>query len=182
MNLLARLLDLHTPDLVKERILDELFAATAAGFGRAAPATTGLPYDERLAAYARFTRDEAEQAIREGRDLVEVQNRLRREAFALGQRLRDIFSVAGPDEALVVARPLYRAIGIDFRGTPAGEVTVSRCFFRDFYTPEICRLISVLDEGVLAGLAGGGQLVFSQRLTEGYGCCRARFIAEEAPP
>jgi hypothetical protein len=182
MNLLARLLDFHTPGLVKERILDELVAATAAGFGRAAPATGGLPYDERLAVYARFTRDEAERTIREGRDLAETEIRLRREAFALGRRLRGILGVEGPVEALAVARPLYRAIGIDFRGTPDGEVTVRRCFFRDFYTPEVCRLISALDEGVLAGLAGGGHLVFSQRLTEGHDCCRAHFAAEEAPP
>ena len=182
MNLLARLLDLHTPGLVKERVLEELFAATAAGFGCAAPAVTGLPYDERLAAYARFTRDEAERAIREGRDLADIQTGLRREAFALGRRLRDILGVEGPDEALAIARPLYRAIGIDFRGTPAGEVTVRRCFFRDFYTPDVCRLISALDEGVLAGLAGGGRLVFSQRLTEGYDYCRARFTAEEGSP
>jgi hypothetical protein len=181
VNLLARLLDLHTPGLVKEWVLEELFAATAAGFGCAAPAADGLPYDERLAAYARFTRDEAERAIREGRDLADIQLRLRREAFALGRRLRDILGVEGP-EALAVARTLYRAIGIDFRGTPAGEVTVRRCFFRDFYTPDVCRLISALDEGVLAGLAGGGRLVFSQRLTEGYDCCRARFTAEEASP
>ncbi len=182
MNLLVRLLELHTPDLVKERILDELFAATAAGFGRAAPATAGLPYDERLAAYACFTRDEAERAIREGRDLADIQFRLRREAFALGRRLRGILGVEGTEEALAVARPLYRTIGIDFRGTPTGEVTVRRCFFRDFYTPEVCRLISALDEGTLAGLAGSGRLVFSQRLTEGRDCCRACFTAEEATP
>jgi hypothetical protein len=182
MNLLARLLDLHIPGLVKGRILDELFAATAAGFGCEAPVTAGLPYDERLAAYARFTRAAAQRAIRERRDLADVQVRLRREAFALGERLRGILGVEGTEEALTVARPLYRTIGIDFRGTPDGEVTVRRCFFRDFYTPEICRLISALDEGVLAGLAGGGRLVFFHRLTEGHDCCRASFTAEEAPP
>jgi hypothetical protein len=182
MNLLARLLDLHAPNLVKERILDELFAATAAGFDRLAPEIAGMSYDERLASYARFTRDEAERVIREGRDQADIQIRLRREAFALGHRLRGILGVEGTAEAMAVARPLYRTIGIDFRGTPAGEVTVRRCFFRDFYTPEVCRLVSALDEGVLAGLAGGGRLVFSQRLTEGNDCCRAHFTAEEATP
>lgn len=182
MNVLARLLDLHTPGLVKEWILEELLAATAAGFGRDAPPMSGLPYQQRLAAYARFTRDEAERAIREGRDLPAIETRLRREAVALGRRLRGVLGVEGPAEALAVARPLYLAIGIDFRGTSTGEVTVCRCFFSDFYAPAVCRLISALDEGVLAGLAGGGRLVFSQRLTEGHDCCRARFTTEEASP
>ena len=75
---------------------------------------------------------------------------------------------------------MYDAIGVDFRGDAAGVVTVSRCYFSDVYTPEVCRLVSALDEGLLAGLAGGGRLTFSQRLTEGAVCCRARFEAEEA--
>lgn len=182
MNLLARLLDLYAPGLAKNRILDELIAATATGFGRAMPEVAGRSYDERLTIYARFTRDETERAMREGQDLEGIQIRLRREAFVLGQRLRGILGVEGPGEALAAARPLYRAIGIDFRGTPTGEVTVCRCFFRDFYTPEVCRLASALDEGVLAGLAGGGRLVFSQRMTDGHDCCRAHFTAEEASP
>lgn len=66
MNLLTRLLDLHTTGPVKERILDEIFAATVAGFGREAPAIAGLTLDERLAAYARFTRVER-VAIADGR-------------------------------------------------------------------------------------------------------------------
>ena len=179
MNLLARLLDLHTPGFAKERVLNGLFAATAIGFGRAALVPEGLPFDERLAAYARFTRDEAERAIREGRDLAAIQARLRHEAFELGRRLRRILGVEGTAEALTAARPLYQVIGIDFRGTAAGEVTVRSCFFRDYYSPEICRLVSALDEGVLAGLAGDGRLTFSERLTEGHDCCRARFTREE---
>ena len=40
-------------------------------------------------------------------------------------------------------------------------------------------LVSGLDEGLLAGLAGDGRLVFTERLTEGADRCRARFVAEE---
>jgi hypothetical protein len=183
VNLLARLLVFHTPGIVRSRILHELFAATAAGFDCAASETAGLSHDATLAAYARFTRDEAIRAMREGHNPVETQARLRREAAALGRRLRGVLGVSGTAEALAVARPMYGAIGVDFRGSPAGDVTVSRCYFSDVYTPDVCRLVSALDEGLLAGLAGGGRLAFSERLTEGATCCRARFeagVGEEA--
>lgn len=180
MNVLARLLAVHMPGPVKSRILDELFRATARGFDRVAPPTTGQSPDGRLAAYARFTRDEAERAIGSGQDLTDLRARLRAEAYALGLRLRGVLGVEGRAEALVVARPLYHAIGIDFRGTPAGDVTVRRCYFADRYTPGVCGLVSALDEGLLAGLAGGGRLEFTQRLTEGADQCRARFAVEEA--
>jgi hypothetical protein len=39
-----------------------------------------------------------------------------------------------------------------------------------------------LDAGLLAGLSDGGRLVFSQRITEGYACCRARLWVSEAMP
>ncbi len=140
MNLLAHLLTLHVPTVVRSRILDELFAATAAGFGQPAPETAGMSHDARLAAYARFTRDGAARAIAEGDHAVETQARLRREAVALGERMRGVLGVTGTAEALAVARPLYSAIGVDFRGDAAGVVTVRRCFFSDVYTPDVCRL------------------------------------------
>jgi hypothetical protein len=179
MNVPARLLAVHTPGFVKGRILDELLAATARGFGVATPTTAGLSADARLAAYARFTRDEAARAIDRDDEPPVIRARLRGEAYVLGLRLRGILGVEGRAEALAVARPLYDAIGIDFRGTPAGDVTVSRCYFADLYSPAVCGLVSALDEGLLAGLAGDGRLTFSERLTEGAGRCRARFVAEE---
>ena len=41
--------------------------------------------------------------------------------------------------------------------------------------------MSAMDRGLLAGLAGGGDLIFSQRITEGYTCCRARFAVAGHP-
>jgi hypothetical protein len=70
---------------------------------------------------------------------------------------------------------IYRQLGIDFRGSPDGEIVIRRCFFAAVYTPRVCALVSALDRGLLAGLAGGGELRFGQRLTEGACCCRARF-------
>jgi hypothetical protein len=181
VNILATLLRLHTPGPVRERVLDELFAATAAGFGCDVPPMTGLSGNARLAAYARFTREQADRAVREERDLDVVQARLRREAFALGDRMRGLLGVEGVAETMAAARTLYRMIDIDLSATPEGDVTIRRCFFSDYYTPDTCRLISALDEGILAGLAGGGQFEFSQRITEGHGTCRALFTREERP-
>jgi hypothetical protein len=56
-----------------------------------------------------------------------------------------------------------------------GDIVVRRCSFSRRYSAEVCRLMSRLDAGVLAGLAGGGELAFSERLTEGSDRCRARF-------
>ena len=140
----------------------------------------GASGNERLAAYARFTRREAERALHDGRDLDELQAHLRAEAFALGERMRRLLGVDGVEETMTAARTLYRMIDIDLSGTPQGEITVRRCFFSDYYTPEVCRLISAIDEGVLAGLAGGGHLAFSQRITEGADRCLACFT-QEAP-
>lgn len=179
MNLLGHLLTLHTPLLVKEQILTELTAGTAVAFGSPVPSLDGSTYLERLEQYARYTRDQAERAVREGRDLVALQTRLREQAFALGERLRTRLGIDGQSEAMTIVPTLYRAIGIDLQSTPCGEITIDRCFFSAFYTPEVCHLISALDEGVIAGLAGSGHLHFSQRLTEGFPCCKARFTHQE---
>lgn len=53
------------------------------------------------------------------------------------------------------------------------EIEIRRCFFADYYRAPVCRLMSALDAGVVDGLFGGASLEFTQRLTEGGGCCRA---------
>jgi hypothetical protein len=93
----------------------------------------------------------------------------------MGRELRGTFRVAGTADALAAARVLYRALGIDLRAAPGGEITVHRCFFSDYYSSPVCRLIASLDEGLFAGLSNGGQLAFTQRITEGNGCCKAHF-------
>jgi hypothetical protein len=181
MNLLVTLLHLYTPGFVRERVLDELFVATANGFACEVPVTAGLTGNAKLAAYARFTREQADRAIRDGRDLDAIGASLRGEAFALGQRMRSLLGVEGVAGVTAAAHMLYHMIDVDFSATPEGEVTVRRCFFSDYYTPDVCRLVSALDDGILAGLAGGGHLEFSQRITEGHDRCLARFSQESSP-
>ena len=82
---------------------------------------------------------------------------------------------------MAAARVVYGLLDIDLRGTPDGEITVRRCAFSDSYSPEVCRLVSALDTGLLAGLSGGDRLEFTQRITEGGPCCLARLRPLPAP-
>lgn len=179
MNLLVAALGVHTPEFLRRRALAELVAVTAAAFGCPAPPLDGVTGDERLRRYARFTHDQAEEAIARGRDLEVIHDRLYAGAFRLGAAARQRLRITTLADVMAAARLLYRGLGIDWRGTPAGEVTIPRCFFSDFYSSDVCRVISALDDGFLAGLAGGGQLVFSQRITEGHDRCRACFTRAE---
>jgi hypothetical protein len=226
MNLLIQAANIYTPAALKRKKLEDLFACTAAAFGCEMPGVQGLPYDELLQSYARFTAAQASQALRRGggviasgfceaistppviasgfceaisapgnrgeiassqepllamtadesgRDLAEVQRRLYDGAYRIGQELGRTFRVANTADALAAARLLYRALGIDLRATPAGEVTVHRCFFSEFYSSPVCQVIASLDKGLFAGLSDGGQLSFTQRITEGSDCCKADF-------
>jgi hypothetical protein len=173
MNLLLRLLQPHTPTSLEREGLKEVFTLTAAAFQREAPSLEGLSHADILHRFALFTKGAAEEAILAGRDLHAIKGRLYRGAYALGRRLRKRLCVTSLEEALVAARIVYRTLDIDFRGNPRGEVTINRCFFSRFYSSQVCDLISALDEGVIAGLSGGGRIVFTQRITEGKDCCRA---------
>ena len=173
MNLLLRILPHSLPAFVRKHILAELLEATAEAFGCAAPAHDHLSYDQCLRSYALFTREGAARALQAGGDITAVKARLYQNAYPLGARLRKWFAVDTVKEVMELGQVLYRAIGVDIQGDAQGNVTVSRCYFSRFYSGPVCDLISALDDGVFSGLSGGGRLVFSQRLTEGGGCCRA---------
>jgi hypothetical protein len=182
MNWRLRVLQLYVPAWARKRMLGELFRYTAVAFGRKAPTLKGWTPDESLLRYAVFTRAEAEKALQDGRDLEALRERLYHSTYQMGHRLAKGFGIHSQEEVMTMAGLLYRGLDIDFCGTPQGEVTISRCFFSDYYSGPICRLVSALDSGLLAGLAGGGQLTFSARITEGQSCCRAQFVREEVNP
>lgn len=176
------LLDLYAPTFIKRRALEELFSRTAAAFESTVPKARGRSYDERLRQYALFTCAQVEDVSRRGGDMNAIQDRLYERALRMGVALRKLFRVTDLDEATALSRTLYHMIGIDFRGTPDGEVVINRCYFSRFYTAEVCRVISSLDAGILAGLSGGAQLQFYQRLTEGSDRCRACLLWKERVP
>jgi hypothetical protein len=176
--LVPRLLP-RTPAIVRRQALVQLFRATAAALEADMPSLSGLSHEQCLLAYARFTADQAEEALRGGRDLAAVQERLYRNAYGLGQLAGRLLRVRTVDDVMVLGRFLYSILDIDFAGSEDGPITIGRCFFSSFYTPQACQLMSAMDRGLLAGLAGGGDLAFSERITEGRPCCRAHFALEQ---
>lgn len=178
----ARLLAarLYLPAGLRKRKLEELLRATARAFNAVSPPVAGLSLEELRRAFAEFSRTMAESALRRPEALEAVERRLFDGAERLGREIGGELRVSTRREVMAAARVLYRGLGIDLVGGPGGDIVVRRCSFSRRYSPEVCRLMSRLDAGVLAGLAGGGQLAFTERLTEGAGCCRARFTFPEA--
>ena len=176
MSVALRLLQLHTPEFFKKQALRELFEATANAFGREVPSLETQSLLQRLRTYARFTAEQAEEYLQRGEDPASLEARLHRNARRLGQRLRQRFGITRRQEVMAMARILYSIIDIDFEGSPEGDIVIRRCYFSQFYSPRVCELISALDEGLLAGLAGGGKLTFTERITQGCEACKARFL------
>jgi hypothetical protein len=116
-----------------------------------------------------------------GGSIAPVQERLFAGAREMGRGYRAQFGVATMREALAVAKFLYRGLGIDLRPDGRGCLRMERCFFSSYYSPDICRIVSALDEGLFSGLTDGGRLCFTQRITEGSECCRADILGESPP-
>jgi hypothetical protein len=175
LNLRLALAEIGVPSILRNRRFRGLAALTADAFSVPEPDFSARSWEARLEAFARWTRALADRAAEDGAEAARIGVRLRERAFAFGGRLRKDLKPRHPAEVMRAARVLYRLIGIDFQGTAGGEIVVSRCSFSGIYAPATCALIAALDEGLLTGLAGGGSLRFSSRITEGGGCCRARF-------
>jgi hypothetical protein len=174
MNLLIKLLPQNLPAFIRGEILEALFEATADAFECPLPAIEHLSYEECLQTYALFTCEQAEKAIQAGRDLSAIKTRLYQNAHPLGEKLRKWFAVDTMGEVLELGQILYRAIGVDVQWDAQGKVIVKSCFFSRYYSGPVCDLISALDDGVFAGLSGGGRLAFSMRITEGMEFCSAK--------
>ena len=174
MGILLKLLPYQLPVFIRKRMLAELVEATADAFQCPVPALDHLSYDEGLQTYARFTRQQAEKALLSGQNVAAVKTRLYQKAILLGGRLRKWFGVDATEEVMQLGQTLYQALAIELEGNSLGEVTVKRCYFSQFYSVPVCDLISALDNGIFSGLSGGGRLVFTERITEGRLCCRAK--------
>ena len=179
-SLLPRLLS-HTPAIVKRQALVQLFRATAAAFQADMPRLSGLSREQCLLEYARFTADRAEEALRSGGDLSALQERLYRNAYRLGRIPGRLLAARSVDNVMALGRFTYSLLDIELQGSSNGEITISHCYFSSFYSPEVCRVMLATDRGLLAGLAGAGDLVFNQRITEGQPCCRGRFTLAASP-
>jgi hypothetical protein len=178
MNLAALIINIYVPLSLKRKKLTSLFKATAEAFDVAMPDISHLTVDATLESYALFTKHEVEKRLASGDNLNPVKDALYRHAYSLGKELREQLHVRSASDVLRTGRALYKAIGIDFKGSMNGMVEIRSCFFSRYYTEAVCRIMSSLDEGVAAGLSDGGELRISQRITEGKSACLASFGQE----
>jgi hypothetical protein len=176
VNVRLTLLRLHLPVPVRRYILRELIAAMGRAFERTPPRMEGRSVRALSATAVERSSTWAQDAIAGDADLGELEGRLFSEAFALGARVARRLHLGGETEGLVAARLVYGAIGIDLRSRSHGEVVVQRCAFARAYRPDVCRLMSSMDSGLIAGLTGADGLRFTARLTEGAPACRARVL------
>ncbi len=173
--MLLRILQLYVPAFVKKKVIRELARLTADAFQCKAPDLKGLSYKASLQAYAIFTCEQAQRLIRCGCGIVEVKERLYQAAMQMGKDIRRRLHIATHEQVLMASRIMYRILGIRMHEDSNGGILISQCFFSRYYSGEVCRIISSLDEGVAAALSGGGRLEFHQRITEGGNCCKAHF-------
>ncbi|HEY6950809.1 MAG TPA: hypothetical protein VI758_00295 [Bacteroidota bacterium] len=179
MNLLGTIASIYVPAFIKKRELINLFAMTGSAFGSEVPALAELSFNECLTEYASYTKMVVEHSVDRLHNLGGSRQQLCRGAFELGSRLRKRFGVESVKDVMRACRILYKCIGIDFTGTPQGDITIHSCFFSRFYSDQVCGIISCIDKGLVAGLSGGGRLTFTQRITEGFGACKANYVPQE---
>lgn len=175
MRFLVSVLQIHMPEYVRKRALEQLFRSTAAAFEARLPPLAGLDSQACLAAYARFTRMQAERRLREGREIEAVEQRLYRNAVEMGQSYGKWLRPGTVQDVMAIGHVLYRVLATDFQGDARGDVVITRCYFSRFFSAEVCRLMSAMDRGLFAGFSNGGELTFATRITEGHPCCRAHF-------
>lgn len=179
MKLLLTLSQFYIPTWIKKQYLQQLFDLTASAFQDQAPQIKTLSYKQGLLQFANYSKTQTENSIRLKRDLELIKNRLYKNAFQLGLNIRKRFKIKTAQEIIILSKVIYRVLGTDFDVDLHGEVLIKKCYFSQFYSQEVCEIISSIDEGVAAGLSGGGKLSFVQRMTEGKDCCRAYFDLKE---
>ncbi|MDF2522723.1 MAG: hypothetical protein K0R31_364 [Clostridiales bacterium] len=179
MIVILRLFQFYFPRFLKKKRLEKLFAVTSQAFDCKPPETKGLTYKQCLHHYALFTKQQTEKYINEGYNIHTLKERLYQGAYQLGKELRMEFNITTSQDVILMCEIIYDMLGIDFRSYGKNQIIIKKCFFSQYYSSEICQVISSLDEGVAAGLSDGGSLSFYQRITEGNDCCRANFIMEE---
>lgn len=193
--LLTRL-EKHTPPRVKSMQLQILLNVTADAFEQAEkknptnaaasafeqaemktqpkklprPRIWHLPHEEALAAYAAYTT----ACISGLSGSAAGKKRILQCAYRLGRRIRRITGFTRKEDLERLIFYLYSNIGIKMTGHLPGEIIIPACYFSNIYTPDQCRTMSLMDWGVISGICGGGRLLFTERLTQGCGRCRAQ--------
>ncbi len=158
----------HTPNWVRCAETQILLNLASRSFGLPGRRIWHLSVPEALRAYAAYTVECMEQTAADPKRLYEG-------AFQLGRKIRRLTGLREPCDIRRLVFYLYQNLCITMSGRLPGEIMVPRCYFSAFYSPEQCGLMSQVDAGIIAGLYGGGQLHFTERLTEGCAQCKAVF-------
>ena len=151
--------------------LQILMDLAAQSFGAPRKRIWTKPADEALAAYAAYTVQCMASPVNTAFVFLS--------AKALGEKVRRRSGLTDPEDLQRLVFLLYRNINITMEGQLPGEITVRHCYFSDHYTPEQCQIMSCVDSGIVSGICGGDELIFSQRITEGCAVCRACLCEKE---
>jgi hypothetical protein len=179
MSIRLFLAEQYVPAFIKKRELKNLFQLTASAFARMVPSLDGTSFDDCLTEFALFTKTSVDRAKERDEDLSAIQGLLFQRAYEYGRLWRKRFGITTMEEVMRGGRILYRAMGIEFRGTTQGTIEIDKCFFSSYYTPATCEAISAIDAGIMAGLSDGQLMSFSQRITEGCSSCKAQMNMNE---
>ena len=177
--MLGRIAGIYVPAYLKKRELKNLFEITGSAFGAEVPGLAHLSYPECLIEFAQFTKRVVERSIDNLHNLGIARQQLCHRSYEMGNVLRVRFGLTSMTDVMAACRIIYKCLGIDFRGTDQGAITISNCIFSNYYSEQICGVISCLDKGLVAGLSGGGKLSFTQKITEGMDCCKAELVPQE---
>jgi hypothetical protein len=161
-------LDRRTPRWLAAIEIQILLGTTARAFGVKGKRVWLHSPEKALGEYAAFTASRMQETKADP-------GRLYAESFRTGKLVRRITGFRDSHDIETLIFYLYNNIGITMEGNIPGEVTVHRCYFSMRYTPEQCAVMSSVDSGIIAGIAGRGWLTFTERLTEGSDRCRACF-------
>ena len=145
MNIWLDLGKFYVPGFLKRRVLVNLTEITAESFSEDTPSLEGMSYEDMLKSYADFSKSVAEKALKNSTDREEIKDRLYEKAYGWGARLRKSLGIDGIDQFMRAEKIIYGILGIEFTGERDGEIRIERCYFSNYYSPEICGLISALD-------------------------------------
>ncbi len=169
------ILEHNTPEFIKKIEIQILLNTTAKGFGTRAIRVWDKSYKGALAIYKEYTKYAIKYSVKCDNKDGFNSRKLYYYAFKTGSLVSLITGFTEKDDIERLVFYLYKNIEIDMRGNIPGNIYVSKCYFAKSYKPYECRIMSLVDSGVIAGINGGGRLGFTQRITEGCSNCKACF-------
>jgi hypothetical protein len=187
-----RLLSLYIPEKFKKEKIIQLYKLTSGVFndypiasnsnGSKAPDTCvlrTLTYREILKKYADYTTMAVNKLLYSRHDINKIKESLFDKSYKLGQEIRNDYNIKTFEDIRFIIKIIYKIVKIDSnlvkdRATGSKELEVKHCFFADYYSADVCSVMSSVDEGIVAGVSGCRQMQFVQRITEGEDHCRAK--------